>query len=322
MHSSSRRAALSTTAIIVAVAASVACTTAGQPGDDVTTDASTSLDAAMDAGAASSPLPAVPPDARAEGDGGVSDGSAVVDGSKPLVDPGSIPGLGLWLSADVGVTATGTNVTAWQDRAAGVGLTTVNPPSVAAGAINGRTAISFGAMQSMQGTFGAASFTFHGLTILSVTRMAQTTPTAGGRLLALSGSGQFFGFVRSGASPYFYGSPSFSATPSVEYSWQAKPTDTTFAPGVAHQLTLRAGVGGGELLELRVDGTLTPAGRASAFGVYPNPMSGLILGSWQDGSAHDAFHGVVGELFVYRRALTATEIATLENYLRARWGTP
>ena len=67
---------------------------------------------------------------------------------------------------------------------------------------------------------------------------------------------------------------------------------------------------------------LTPAGRASAFGVYPNPMSGLILGSWQDGSARDAFHGVVGELFVYRRALTATEIATLENYLRARWGTP
>jgi len=308
-------------ATVHTVVASAACTTGGQANDVPSVDA-TSLDADTDAQVAvdaSSPRP----DARAEG-GGFSDGSTTVEPPTPLVDPGSIAGLGLWLSADVGVTAVGTNVTAWKDRAAGVSLEgPVSPPSLAAGAINGRTAISFGATQSMAGSFSPASpFTFRGLTIFSVTKMAPTAPTEGGRLLALTGSAQFFGFVRTNAGPLFYGSPNFNAAPSVEYFWQAKPTDTTFAVGVAHQLTFRAGVDAGELLVVRVDRTPTPPARTTAFGVYPNPMSGLILGSWEDGSNRDAFHGVVGELIVYRRALTATEIAPIEDYLRARWGTP
>jgi hypothetical protein len=70
---------------------------------------------------------------------------------KPFV-PSSLSGLSLWLKADVGVTTSGSNVTAWADQSENNrNVTAVVSPTFVASAINSKPAIQFSGAQSLTG---------------------------------------------------------------------------------------------------------------------------------------------------------------------------
>lgn len=71
---------------------------------------------------------------------------------------------------------------------------------------------------------------------------------------------------------------------------------------------------------MRVDGTASASVSSTGLFNVASPTGVITVGN--STSANGSWQGYIGEVIVYKRALTPTEITTVETYLKAKWGTP
>ena len=100
--------------------------------------------------------------------------------------------------------------------------------------------------------------------------------------------------------------------------------------GASHTLTagswgtayhLLTGYYDGSNVNIRFDITMTAS--EAQVGTGANTARGYMIGALNSlGSANLPITGNVAEIIIYTRVLTLTEIATVETYLKNKWGTP
>ena len=226
-------------------------------------------------------------------------------------NPKSIGPLSLWLDAyDSSTTTIDTGVTTWQDKSGnGRNFTqTVGNSQPLIGTLNGRRALSFD----------------------GVNDRLQRGSVNNGDFVSATGGAVFV--VMSPASDTDY---------NVFYNGgQNSQRDTFSGDNNSYSSTLRA---------VRFDGVATgfmPTNSSAIYAHHANATTHAMRinrvqrfstssdiaayraktgQTWQIGNGPEAgtwFAGAIGEILFYSEPLSATQIATVEQYLKSKWGTP
>jgi hypothetical protein len=260
--------------------------------------------------------------AGAAGAGGAAgrSGRAGADGGAPdaaTFSVMSLPGLSLWLEASHGVTAAdgGAGVSRWSDQS-GKGndaVATGAQPNQVPGSIDGFPAIQFGAttaplgIQMLDGTadlaFGTGPFLIE-VVVKSAARMPAVFETASG-LASLAVGGDTVGHATV--------TETSSGTLTVASANAPFGNDVPYLVGVR-----RTGSGAASTLELRLDGFVDGMTTDGA------PSLGDLASGRVGGGAGAAEGGTstldVAEVVVIKGAVAAGDLASLEAYLKNKYG--
>lgn len=229
----------------------------------------------------------------------------------------SLPGLSLWLEASQGVSAAdgGAGVSRWSDQS-GKGndaVATSTEPNQVPGSINGLPAIEFGAsaaplgIQMANGTanlaFGTGPFLIE-VVVKSGARMPAVFETASG-LSSLEVGGDTVGHA--------------TVTETSNGTLTVASTNAPFGNGVPYLVGVqRTGAGGSAILELRLDGFvdgMTPDGAPSLGDLASGRVGGGAGATEAGASSVD-----VAEVVVVKGASASGNLASLEGYLKAKYG--
>lgn len=235
--------------------------------------------------------------------------------------PTSVSGLFLWLKADAGVTADGSNkVSAWTDQSsAGNNFsqsTAANKPTLTASAQNGLPAVVFdGTADYMT----AGSISIGPWSMLAVVSKNWTTATYSGiwshGFLGTSGRGfsTTGGAANAWLTKEFFGiGNGFNngQTPQLAGPYGAL-TDNTY-----HLVS--AGVGASCFLRLNRASII----RLSTNSVATTATATLAIGTQSATFVNNFWPGGIAELCLYNSRLADSDVIKLENYLKAKWATP
>lgn len=216
-------------------------------------------------------------------------------------DPRSITGLAAWFDAADASTVTLVNdaVSQWNDKSGNgrnASQSTANNRPTYADTRNGRSVITFNGTSH---TLTTGSFTQNQpSTMFLVARWASNASGTGGNAVD--------GFLSNRAGLYrrttnnwgmFAGTELFSGTPDTNW----------------HQF---AGIYNSTSSALRVDGSQLTSGNVGS----QNVTSGLALGSYNGTTSF--FGGSIAEMLFYGGALSASQISSVERYLRSKWALP
>ena len=208
----------------------------------------------------------------------------------------------MWLRADVGVITNASGVTVWEDQS-GLGNdvtqgTAANEPALLSPAVNGLPAVDFLGDDWLM--FGSA-LSLDDLTIFVVARNNNPAETIGMIFGPWADNNQ----IRFQNSTQILSVGSGNGLPSI--------TSTIGDNRVYHSLTIRYD---GATWEVRRDGVVASSNPVAVAG----PLTLGRLGSWFSGQ-----HGLIGEIaeiMVYDTALSGSQRATVEDYLRTRYALP
>lgn len=263
-------------------------------------------------------------DASDASDGGVVFPEGSADVSKPPFDPMSINGLVFWIDATRGVDTAGDAgsgpVTRWHDLstfardAVPTGVAMTNAPALVPGSLNGLPVVHF---TQSQLDLLETKFTGPGTPNLTMFLVARGYPQSAIRFQSASNMYPFVLFPidvnQDAAAPSFVvlvGTPAQTYTTLharldggaalASVTWSSNGTAATYDDG--------------ELVEQRVDLDPTmPSGQT----LYVGGVLPLLGGA----SAPIPFmNGDLAEALIYGAALSDTDRAAVEAYLRAKWG--
>jgi hypothetical protein len=228
------------------------------------------------------------------------------------IDPSNIGGLTLWFDAtrnvynDAGVTlaTNGQTVQQWNDQQATSNLsqaTALNRPTFVTNVQNGLPIVRF----SIGGTgmwMQTGSITLNSPVTIFIVFNERTLSAPGGNDAILDSYGTNNSLLFQSNSPiigFFAASANISAA-------------ANYGVGTFAQLTI---VSNGASSSIRVAGSQIASGNPGT----GNP-GGLTLGG-QGGVASGRWSNTdIGEVLVYNSALSAANIANVENYLKLKWG--
>jgi len=238
----------------------------------------------------------------------MADGRAVVTGAiiQPFA-PTSISGLDYWFdAADLGtiVTTAGT-VTQWNDKSgSGLYVTPVSTSPFLTTAPNGRPALGFQqSPMNSSGNYAEPSVVTH----FAVIKLNNSTNggAAGGQPIVSQNQSNFIGTTNQYLSR---GWDVSRPGEKVAYAANAASTD----------LTLLQADSTGNLL---VNGVTVPMGVSYDWigtdASYTTPQPIAVGGLF--GVAGETFQGLICEIVRYDRALTSTEITSVQQYLKTKW---
>lgn len=235
--------------------------------------------------------------------------------------PKSVSGLFLWLKADAGVTADGSNnVSAWTDQSTAgnnfAQATALNKPILTANAQNGLPAVVFDGTNDYM---TAGSISIGPWSMLAVVSKNWATATYSGiwshGFLGTSGRG----FSTTGGAANAWFTKEFvgigngfnnGQTPQIAGPYGAL-TDGTY-----HLVS--AGVGATSFLRLNKASII----RLSANAVATTATATLAIGTQSATFVNNFWNGGIAELCLYNLRLADDDVVKLENYLAAKWATP
>jgi hypothetical protein len=239
--------------------------------------------------------------------------------------PDTLPGLAFWLRADDAVTDAAGSVMVWTDRSVTkrksvIARTICSAPKLGVSQ-NGHPTVHFGPGECA--LFGSGPQDWqNGLTAVAVYRTdaSPTLQPISGSLFGQSGSASVYEIARNG------GSLSLRNTIS---NWKQTAGPDCFTAEEWHQLAVRLGSAGETVRDLRRD-NVPIAGTGSVFSVAvpPGGYSNFIVGRRAGGIVAEtpitpgSFNGSIAELVLYERALSESELTTVQAYLKQRWATP
>jgi hypothetical protein len=222
----------------------------------------------------------------------------------------------LWLKADAGVTASGTNVTQWADQSGNGNNVTApavnNQPQIQADVFNGQSAIKFDGVDDWFNntvanvvSAGAARTIFVvaksdcGITRFSPITFRRTTNLATYQMSRFVSTN----FIYSdGANTSSNASTDFSLLDSLS----KKQSILTYHHSANGKLNFRFN---------KTDYAVTQTGTVST----ETGTTGFTIGVRPD--VGQATSGYIAEIIVYNSQLNATDIAAVENYLATKYGT-
>ncbi len=276
----------------------------------------------------------------ASADASSNDASATdaptIDGPTTF-DPRSVSGLVVWLDANKGVTQTAASVSAWADQTShgndASQALSIRQPLFQASSINGRPALHFnrahgGNKGDVLAIADAVSLQWGtgDFYVVVVARFDNAIATDGPGVLF----DKSFGGTTNGQTVMLLGGIPAPlnggvASDGLVFNTRVQAGDyitTTHAynNGAPHAFAMqRVGV----QLDLRVDATSITSGASSGVDVS-NVGGGLGAGKVLIGSDYDAgslrLNGDVAEVLAVKGALSATDRAALEGYLKAKYG--
>lgn len=215
--------------------------------------------------------------------------------------PDQLRGLGLWLDADDSATITvATGVSRWADKSGNARdvtqTTTGFQPSYQAASLNGRNVVRF---DGSDDRLVSSAYTIsQPLTVFIVARYTS---------------------VASSAAHMFDGDTSrvamFAQTNNLRMFAGSIVGTGTVAANTAFQAT---GIYNGASSTLRKDRAVVNATINPGSNAWTQPVLGVAYSV----SATAPYPGDIAEIIAYSRVLTAGEIASVESYLSAKWGTP
>ena len=231
--------------------------------------------------------------------------------NNPQFDPRLIPGCQLWLDASDTSTITGTTaVSAWTDKSGNGNNTTIfGTPNSTYGTINNVKAMWFNGSSGTYGLFSNTGATVSGFVVGTMNSATATY----GRMIAL---GNNPGNDDSGTlqCPFLLrhiGNQAFSTRRfQTNYTYSSYTYDAPFLASIIYD-----GTNG----NLYVNGsTIVQFGSTGNFG-YSNYSVGCGIYSISANTV-DTWAGFVGEVILYRSALTNTQRQQVEGYLSWKWG--
>ena len=212
----------------------------------------------------------------------------------------------LWLRADQGVTTSGSSVAAWADQSPNAGTATPVPtssPGYVANAVNGLPALSFnGTSQYLNGpsVFPASA----SYSIVIVVDLASTPPY--NNILSSQtniGGHAFLFYQRTHPTLYqnvgFTGTPATSTNTVTTHTYNIVSAVVTFSAGTYTGTTYVNGATG-------YTGTSTHAVTDTTTQIGAYTSTSLLNGN-------------IAEAFLFSSALSANDLATVQNYLRAKY---
>ncbi len=216
-----------------------------------------------------------------------------------------------WLKADNGVLTSGSNVTQWTDMSSTANNAVQSngsyQPTLVTNAVNGLPAISFnGSNEYLQFGSGFANFTA-GASIFLVVNPA-----------ALSGYQTWFSVSDSGGSNYLGFEEGSTAGSVASFVYNSTTSSSVIASSAitASQYQLMETVYNGSNTAT-IYGNGTQLAQSTSMQTAPNTTrTNNYLGQLGTGSY---FHGQIAEVLVYNTALSASQRAAVEGYLRARY---
>jgi hypothetical protein len=242
------------------------------------------------------------------------------DGSSPVVDAGpcgapcTLGGMVAWYRADFGVIPDGAgNVQKWLDQSGnghdlfGAVTDAGTPPTLEAAGINGRDAVYFAEVAGVtQSPNIMSTAPFATLLAQPFTEFVAVVPTrAGVELWNITGG---LTDAHNASLGYSYYSPMQSVL--MNGGAELDPPNNSwyvFTPGFQQQIAgVWTGVFENSISELDINGIVRAQGTAGG-----NRLDGISIGS---------FPGYIGELLLYKGALSKADRATIEAYLKQRWG--
>ena len=231
--------------------------------------------------------------------------------NNPQFDPRLIPGCQLWLDASDTSTITGTTaVSAWTDKSGNGNNTTIfGTPNSTYGTINNVKAMWFNGSSGTYGLFSNTGATVSGFVVGTMNSATATY----GRMIAL---GNNPGNDDSGTlqCPFLLrhiGNQAFSTRRfQTNYTYSSYTYDAPFLASIIYD-----GTNG----NLYVNGsTIVQFGSTGNFG-YSNYSVGCGIYSISANTV-DTWAGFVGEVILYRSALTNTQRQQVEGSLSWKWG--
>jgi hypothetical protein len=229
-------------------------------------------------------------------------------------DPLSISSLSLWLDAtDTGSTVLDQGVTTWRDKS-GNGRdfsqgTGNNQPTI--GTLNGRRALSFNGTSAQMtrdivhadicDASGAASFVVFQPSSDSIYSVLHIGVTLGGHRDRFSDGNSYTGIFRSPRLNGFLNGKMPTNTAAILTHHVVQPGN--------HIIRINR-------IEERSDALAAGSSTFISWRGAGNHTSRIGVGAEEA----DFFVGVIGEILIYGRGLTAAEVVRVENYLAGKWG--
>lgn len=237
------------------------------------------------------------------------------DAAAPFT-PMSLTGLALWLDASKGVSATGNNVTSWQDQSgngnnATQSTSSYEPLHVTVG-INGKPSVHFtgGTHLTIADTASLQWGTgdFYVAFVLAETTASSTYGMVFSKQLApypFAGPGVFANFALPTQGTSWGGQTSY-----VDY---VSTTSTMLNDGTPRQFSLART---GTTLSVRLNGmaSASTVGAATDVGAMGTPVS---MGANQSGG--QALTGDIAEVIAVSGTVSPSDVANVEAYLKAKY---
>lgn len=230
--------------------------------------------------------------------------------NSPQFDPTLIPGCQLWLDAADSTTITGTtSITAWRDKSGNANNPAIfGSPNITVGTINNVKAMWFNGTSGTWGTFSNSGPTVSGFAVGTM-----NSGTVGyGRMIGLGNNpgNDDFG---SGSCPFLLRQSGNQA-----FCTRRFQTDRTYSSYTYDAPFLASIIYDGTNGNLYVNGaTIVQFGSTGNFG-YSNYSVGCGIYSISE-NAIDTWKGYVGEVILYRNALTNAQRQQVEAYLAYKW---
>lgn len=232
--------------------------------------------------------------------------------------PNEIQGLVAWYKADGTYTLNGSNVSQWNDMSASgwnISQSTASAqPLYVANGLNGKPALYFDAGDKLTTTLFSSIGTTTGYTVFYVARPIAIPNSNNALIYEFSNTLGYGGVVhRLNPTNRLYVNTT-STTTNQGYVLYSDVTNFYYG-AVRFDGT---GATNADRLKLYVNGTLqsmTLAGTIPATISYAN---GLSIGGTYTASL-SLFNGYICELFIYNRALSASEVTKMNKYLRQKY---
>lgn len=247
-------------------------------------------------------------------------------GTSPAFDPKNVTGLTVWLKADAGITKDGSNlVSDWTDQSGNGNnfsqSTAGNKPVYTASAQNSLPTIVFDGSNDYLTT--AASVTLGTYTLFAVVSRPTWAASSYGGLwghnFASNGSAGRAVGVTGGALNSWQNNEFFSCG----NGYNLTPGPYAFGPigtmtnNSYHMISV--GLGSADSF-LRKDGASIV--RVSNNAAVTSSSTRMSLGTWYLAATSDFWGGGIAEVLIYNSVLSATNITSIENYLKTKWATP
>ena len=267
--------------------------------------------------------------------GGGAGGSGIVivryrrsGGGEPPLDPRTISGMALWLDASntSSLTFNGSTVSEWRDLSGNERhysqATPANQPNGSTRTLNGLRALEFKGTDLLAGNSASLGIgrNVSAVSILAVAKYDVVAGSAGGRYIFLQSRTDNTNSARFGL-----GVANFANPPDGFVFWGRRNDADTFAQvatagNTSPRILHGQGDYGSATARLFVDGvnSATTSPWLTSGSTPDTDSLSSTIGS--DPAGQGLFDGVLAEIAIYHRALTASERQAIVEYLGQKWG--